>query len=100
MDVEDVVFDDFDMGLRGEAFAEAGSEFAVEFDGDEAVGAGREQLGDGGFPGSDFYDGAEGEIAEGVYDGVAGVGADEEVLAQLGFGAGGNGASPWLRFDI
>lgn len=83
--VEDVALDDFDVGLRGEAFAEARGEFAVEFDGDEAAGAGGEQVRDGGFAGADFDDGAVSEVAEGIDNGVAGRGTDEEVLAEFRF---------------
>ncbi len=94
VDVEDVVLEDFDVGLGGETFAEARGEFAVELDGDEASGAGSEQICDGGLAGADFDDGAMGEIAECVDDGMAGRGAGEEVLAELGFDVGGNGVAP------
>ena len=88
VDLEDVGLDDLDMFLRGEALAESGGEFAIEFDGDEARGARGEQLGDGGFAGTDFDDSAPGEIAERVGDATAGRGMDEEVLAEFGFAAG------------
>lgn len=94
VDVEDVALDDFDIGPGGEAFAEARGEFAVEFDGDEAACAGREQVRNGGFAGADFDDGALGEVAEGIGDGVAGRGADEEVLAEFRFAARGNEVAP------
>jgi hypothetical protein len=85
VDVEDVALDDFDIGVRGEALAETRGELAIEFDGDEAAGAGREQVRDGGFAGADFDDGAVGEVAEGIDNGVAGRGTDEEVLAKFRF---------------
>lgn len=91
IDIEDVAFDDFDIALRCEAVAEAWGQVAVEFDGDEAFGVRGEQFGDGGFAGADFDDGAAGDVAEGIDNALASRGADEEVLAELGFVAGGNG---------
>ena len=82
------------MGPCGEAFAEARGEVAIEFDGDEAASAGREQIGNGGFAGTDFDDGAIGEVAEGINDGLAGRWADEEILAEFGFVARGNEVAP------
>lgn len=91
VDVEDVALDDFDMGLGSEAFAEAGREVAVKLNRDKARGTRSEQLGDGGFAGSDFNDGTLGEIAESVDDGVTGRGADKEILSEFGFAAGRDG---------
>lgn len=84
--LEDVGLVDGDVGLVAEAEGELAGECRVELDGDEAVGAGGEDLGDGAVAGADLDDGAVGEVAEGVDDGVAGAVIGEEVLAEFGFG--------------
>ena len=81
---ENVLLEDLDGGQGSKLFAELRSEVAVEFDGDEAVGTGVEQPSDGSAAGSDFDNGAMGEVAEGVDDSGLRRGADEKVLAEFG----------------
>ena len=69
------------MGLLAEAELEFGCEGAVKFQGDEAPGAGGQDVGDGAVAGADFDNGAAGEVAEGIGDTALGVCIDEKVLA-------------------
>lgn len=55
---ENVLLEDFDVGLIGELGTKARGEIAVEFDGDEATSAAGEDLGDGSAAWTDFDNGA------------------------------------------
>ncbi len=90
---QNVLLKDFDLRVAGELCAQARSEAAVEFDGDEALGTAGEEAGDGAAAGADFDNGAPGEIAEGVGDGGLGGGADEEILAEFGAISDSHGSS-------
>jgi len=81
---EDVLLEDPDLRLIGELPAEARGEIAVELDGDELTGAAGEDGGNGSAAGSDFEDGAAGDVTERIGDGGLGGGADEEILAEFG----------------
>jgi hypothetical protein len=78
------VGEDGDRGADGELGAEVGGQVAVELDGDEAMGAGSQNGGEGAAAGADFNDGAMGDVAESVGDGRLGGGADEEILTEPG----------------
>lgn len=78
---EDVSFKDLYVGVIAEFESELWGESAVQFNGDESFGAGGEDFCDGTVAGADFDDGAGGEVAESVGDGVTGLIVYEEVLA-------------------
>ena len=69
--------------LVAEAEGQLGGERAVELAGDEAFGAAGEDLGEGAVAGADLDDGALADVAECVYDGVAGCVVDEKILSEL-----------------
>ncbi len=73
------------VGIVAEAEAKFGGEGGVELDGDEAAAARGEERCDSSVAGADFEDGAGGDVAERVDDGLAGAVVGEEVLAEFGF---------------
>lgn len=91
--LEHVLTSDGDCGeafFGEESLLDAPGEFAVEFDGDEALGLGGDALGDDAFAGADFDDGAGGDVSQGGDDALDGSGVAEEVLPEFGFcGHGG-----------
>jgi len=58
----------------------------VQLDGQQMGCASGQSFGDGAAAGADFNDCAAGEIAQGGRDALNGLGIDEEVLTELGFG--------------
>lgn len=77
--------DDLDVGVGGEDFAEEGDEVLVEFDGEDAGGAGGEVAGEGPQAGADFQDGVGGGDLSGIHDPFEEGGIGEEVLAEALF---------------
>ena len=80
---EDVGFEDFDSGVFAEAEAQFGGKGAIEFDRDQALGARREDVGDGAVAGTDLDDSTLREVAQRVGDPVARVLIDKKILTKL-----------------
>ena len=85
---EDVLLEDGE-AAGWEPGAEMGGEAGVELDGEDVSGAGDEGRGDGAGAGTDFDDGAGGEIAERGGDALNGLRVVEEVLSEPGVGGHG-----------
>ena len=62
--LENVGFDDLDVGVFAEAEGQFGGERVVELDGNETLRAGSQNFGDGAVAGTDFDDGAITQVAE------------------------------------
>lgn len=78
--------EDLDVGGGGEDFAEDRDQILIEFDGDDAGGAGGEVAGEGTQPGADLQDGIGGGDLSGIYNPFEEGGIGEEVLAEALFG--------------
>ena len=82
--------------MVAEAEGQLGGERAVEFAGDEPFGAAGEDFSECAVAGTDLDDGALADIAESVYDGVAGCVVDQKILSELRLMRHGHPILTWL----
>ncbi len=84
-DLQDIAFDDFDLGLHGELHAELGRKDTVQFHRDQPPRLPRQHIGDGAAAGADLQHGGLGNIAQRLDNAQSRRFARQKMLSQFGF---------------